>query len=88
MFSIKTVAACIFKHVHIHVHITHTYKHTHVGHQIHTVTGLRVARLLRHAHTSVTAISRLRISASSSLDPATTRFGACTEGRKAAMHRN
>ena len=33
MFSIKTVAACIFKHVHIHVHITHTYKQTHVGHQ-------------------------------------------------------
>ena len=53
-----------------------------------TVTGLRVTRFLRVAYTSPAAISRLRIGASSDPSPATTRFRASAEGRKAAMHRN
>ena len=52
-----------------------------------TVTGLRVTRFLRVAYTSPAAISRLRIGASSDPSPATTRFRACAECGKAAVHR-
>ena len=53
-----------------------------------TCTGFRVACFLRCAYTSPAAISRLRVGASSDPSPATTRFRACAEGRKASMHRN
>ena len=53
-----------------------------------TVTGLRVARLLRLAYTSPAAMFRLGIRASSDLSPATTRFRAWAEAGKPAMHRN
>ena len=43
---------------------------------------------LRVAYTSPAAISRLGIVASSDPSPATTRFGACAERGKAAVHRH
>ena len=53
-----------------------------------TCTGSCLACFLWCAYTSPTAISRLRIGASSDPGPATTCFRACAEGRKPAMHRN
>ena len=53
-----------------------------------TLTGLRVACLLRRAYTSFAAISRLGIGTRSSLNPTTTRFRASVEGGEATIHRN
>ena len=56
--------------------------------KVRTVTGLRVARSLRLAYTSLAAVFRLRVGASSNPSPATARFRAWTENGKAAIHRN
>ena len=59
-----------------------------LGKEFCTDAGLCVARLLRLAYTSLAAMFRLGIGASPDLSPATTRFRACAEDRKAAMYWN